>query len=285
MQNNDLLREVARQALYRVAPDKWVERELGISPDPWQVELLRSPPGSQVIALTGRQAGKTQSAAWALAHVATFQKGSLSVVACPSQRQSGEAIRRVKAALVKTGAVLKADNVFAVETREGSRVLALPGDESTSRGLSVDGIVCADEAARLSADMMAALRPMRARFATVSRFMMLSTAWSRVDEFWRVWESDDPTWIRIKSLAEDNPRYSKAFLDGERVALGETAFRREYLGEPLGHGASPFAWDLFDRATSKHEPRVPPGPDFMPRTEVTAKAENPFRRFGEASIQ
>ena len=53
MQNNDLLREVARQALYRVAPDKWVERELGILPDPWQVELLRSPPGSQVIALTG----------------------------------------------------------------------------------------------------------------------------------------------------------------------------------------------------------------------------------------
>ena len=75
MQNNDLLREVARQALYRVAPDKWVERELGILPDPWQVELLRSPPGSQVIALTGRQAGKTQTAAWALAHVATFQKG------------------------------------------------------------------------------------------------------------------------------------------------------------------------------------------------------------------
>ena len=129
MQSNDLLREVARQALYRVAPDKWVERELGVTPDPWQVELLRSPPGSQVIALTGRQAGKTQTAAWALAHVAIFRKGSLSVVACPSQRQSGEAIRRVKAALVKAGAVLKADNVFAVETQEGSRVLALPGDE------------------------------------------------------------------------------------------------------------------------------------------------------------
>ena len=111
-----------------VAPDKWVERELGVTPDPWQVELLRSPPGSQVIALTGRQAGKTQTAAWALAHVAIFRKGSLSVVACPSQRQSGEAIRRVKAALLRAGALLKADNVFALETHEGSRVLALPGE-------------------------------------------------------------------------------------------------------------------------------------------------------------
>ena len=110
---------------------------------------------------------------------------------------------------MNTGPVLKADNVFALETQAGSRVLALPGDELTSRGLSVHGIVCADEAARLSADMIAALRPMRARFAGVSRFMMLSTACSRVDEFWRVWVFDDPTWIRIKSLAEDNPRYSQ----------------------------------------------------------------------------
>lgn len=284
MQSNDLLREVARQALYQVAPDKWVERELGVTPDPWQVELLRTPPGSQVIALTGRQAGKTQTAAWALAHVAIFRKSSLSVVACPSQRQSGEAIRRVKGALLKAGTALKADNVFAVETQGGSRVLALPGDDSTSRGLSVDGIVCADEAARLPADMIAALRPMRARFAAESRFMMLSTAWSRVDEFWRIWESDDPTWIRIRSLADDNPRYSPAFLDSERTVLGETAFRREYLGEPLGQGASPFVWNLFDKATAKHEPRVAPGPDFMPSADVVKVVANPFRRFGEASI-
>ena len=69
--------------------------------------------------------------------------------------------------------------------------------------------------------MIAALRPMRARFAAVSRFMMLSTAWSRVDEFWRIWESNDPTWIRIKSLADDNPRYSQAFLDNDEPYWGK----------------------------------------------------------------
>ena len=185
-----------------------------------------------MIALTGRQAGKTQAAAWALAHVAVFELGTLSVVACPSQRQSAEAVRRVKAALAKAGMKLKGDNVFGVETLAGARIIALPGDESTSRGLSVDGIVVADEAARLSAEMMSALRPMRARFAETARLMMLSTAWSRSDPFWTVWESDDPSWIRIKSLADGNPRYSKAFLDAELANLGETTFRREYMGEP-----------------------------------------------------
>ena len=88
---------------------------------------------------------------------------------------------------------------------------------------------------------------MRARFADTARFMMLSTAWSRSDPFWQVWESDDPSWVRIRSLTDNNPRYSKAFLDGERANLGDTIFRREYLGEPLGHGASPFDWSLYDQ--------------------------------------
>ena len=158
--------------------------------------------------------------------------------------------------------------------RASSRCLAT---KSTSRGLSVDGIVVADEAARLSAEMMSALRPMRARFADTARLMMLSTAWSRSDPFWTVWESDDPSWIRIKSLADGNPRYSKAFLDAELANLGETTFRREYMGEPLGAGVSPFDWSLFDRATSRHEPKVPPGEAFMPPAENVRSMGNPFR--------
>jgi hypothetical protein len=277
MPTDPMLKEVARQALYRLAPDRWVARVLGMTPDPWQVTLLRTPPGSQLIALTGRQAGKTQAACWAAGHVAVFELGALSVVACPSQRQSAEAVRRVKAALVKAGVKLKGDNVFAVETVAGARILALPGDESTSRGLSVDGVIIADEAARLSPEMISALRPMRARFAETARFMMLSTAWSRSDPFWQVWESDDPSWVRIRSLADNNPRYSKAFLDGELANLGETIFRREYLGEPLGHGASPFDWGLYDQATSRHEPKVPPGEAFIPLAETVRSVGNPFR--------
>ena len=39
--------------------------------------------------------GKTTVAAWAMAHTALFTPGCLSVVACPAQRQSAEAVRRV----------------------------------------------------------------------------------------------------------------------------------------------------------------------------------------------
>ena len=78
-----------------------------------------------------------------------FTPGSLSVIACPAQRQSAEAVRRVREALVKAGAELESDNVYGLELDNGSRVLALPGSDDSIRGLTVDGWIVADEAARL----------------------------------------------------------------------------------------------------------------------------------------
>ena len=76
--------------------------------------------------------------------------GCLSVIACPAQRQSAEAVRRVREILVKVGAEFKSDNVYGLELKNGSRVLALPGSDDSIRGLTVDGWIVADEAARLS---------------------------------------------------------------------------------------------------------------------------------------
>ena len=111
-------------------------------------------------------------------------------------------MRRVREALIKVGAELKSDNVYGLELTNGSRVLALPGSDDSIRGLTVDGWIVADEAARLSDDLIAALRPMRAR-RPEARFAMLSTAWSRTDPFWTAWASDDPSWIRLKATADE----------------------------------------------------------------------------------
>ena len=111
--------------------------------------FLRAPRGASILALTARQVGKTTTAAWAIAHSMLFMPGSLSVIACPAQRQSAEAVRRVREALIKAGAELESDNVYGLELENGSRVLALPGSDDSIRGLTVDGWIVADEAARL----------------------------------------------------------------------------------------------------------------------------------------
>src|SRR5262249_10192196 len=136
----------AREAAYRIDPVLWAKEVLGKSPRIWQEQFLRVPLGQDVLVLTARQIGKTTAAAIAIAHTAIFKPGSLSVVACPAQRQSAEPIRMVKEMVFEAGATLLTDNKFGIELANGSRVLALPSKES-SRGLTVDGWIVVDEAA------------------------------------------------------------------------------------------------------------------------------------------
>jgi hypothetical protein len=257
-----------RETAYHIDPPLWVREVLGVEPAPWQKDFLRSRLGASIIALTARQVGKTTSAAWAIAHYMLFTPGGLSVIACPAQRQSAEAVRRVREILIKVGAELRTDNVYALELKNGSRVLALPGSDDSIRGLTVDGWIVADEAARLSNDLIAALGPMRAR-CPQARFAMLSTAWSRTDPFWMVWEGDDPSWMRLRATADSVSFFTEEFLAQQKRLLGEHGFNREYLGIPGGAEASPFTWELYERATHVHVPLVRPGLAFgLPLNDV-----------------
>ena len=272
---NEMMNEL-REIAYRVDPVLWVREVLKMTPTPWQETFLRSPLGASILALTARQVGKTTTAAWAIAHRMLFTPGSLSVIGCPAQRQSAEAVRRVREALVKTDAKLESDNVYGLELGNGSRVLALPSSDDSIRGLTVDGWIIADEAARLPNELIAALRPMRAR-RPQARFAMLSTAWSRTDPFWTAWAGDERSWIRLNATANTN-LFSAEFLEQERRALGEDTFSREYLGIPLGAHASLFKWELYERATQVRTPLVPPGPAFRPPPQEQAvPVTNPFR--------
>jgi hypothetical protein len=185
---------------------------------------------------------------------------------------------RSKAILVEVGAKLKTDNVYALELDNGTRVLALPGSDDSIRGLTVDGWIVADEAARLRESMIAALRPMRMRWPQ-ARFAMLSTAWSRTDPFWTVWDNGDPSWIRLKATADVCGFYSAAQLEQERKALGEAAFNREFLGIPAGDNISPFSRDLYENAVKVRVPLVPAGRAFSPQPAPPVPAANPFQSF------
>ena len=107
---------------------------------------------------------------------------------------------------------MKIDNVYGLELKNGSRVLALPGSDDSIRGLTVDGWIVADEAARLTQDLVSALHPMRAR-RPQARFAMLSTAWSRTDPFWTAWANDNPSWLRLRATAETDGLFSPEFLE------------------------------------------------------------------------
>ena len=238
-----------REIAYRVDPALWMHEILGITPHDWQRTFLRTPRGASIAVLTARQVGKTTAAAVGMSHSAVFMPGCLSVIACPSQNQSAEALRKVREIVVKAGAKLTTDNVFRLELGNGSRVLALPGTQESIRGLTVDAWIVADEAAQLDPAIMAALHPMRTQRPN-ARFAMLSTAWSRTDPFWSVWDNDDPSWMRIRATIDVEPTLiAPNVLERARRQLSEDDFKREYLGIPAGSQVSPFTFGLYERAT------------------------------------
>lgn len=239
----------AREIAYRLDPVLWMREVLGITPHAWQETFLRAERGASIVVLTARQVGKTTAAACGMAHSALFMPGSLSVVACPTQNQSAEALRKVREMVRMAGAELTTENIFKLELANGSRVLALPGTEESIRGLTVDAWIVADEAARLDPAIMAALHPMRTQRPN-AHFAMLSTAWSRTDPFWSVWASDDPSWTRIRATVDVAPTLiAPDVLERARRQLSEDDFKREYLGVPAGTQVSPFTFDLYERAT------------------------------------
>ena len=234
---------------YVLDPALWMHKVLGLKPHEWQERFLRSPRGASIAVLTARQVGKTTAAAVGMAHSALFMPGSLSVIACPTQGQSAEALRKVREMVLKAGAELSTENVYRLELSNGSRILALPGTHESIRGLTVDAWIIADEAAQLDPAIMAALHPMRTQRPD-ARFAMLSTAWSRTDPFWSVWDNSDPSWTRINATLGVAPHLiDPVVVEKARRQLSEDDFKREFLGVPAGSQVSPFSFELYERAT------------------------------------
>jgi hypothetical protein len=89
---------------------------------------------------------------------------SLVLVASPTNRQSGELIRKAAEMVMRLGIRPRGggDNETSLLFPNGSRIVGLPGIEGTVRGFSAVSLLLIDEAARVEDAMYKALRPMLA---------------------------------------------------------------------------------------------------------------------------
>jgi hypothetical protein len=221
-------------------------RDTGLQPDPWQAKLLRERP-KRCLLLCSRQSGKTEVAINLGLWTALYESGSLVLIVSPSQRQSQEVFRRLMIAYNTLQGVpeLTQESALRAELSNGSRIIALPGSEKTTRGYAGAKLVILDEAARVDDDLLAALRP---TMATVDgSLIMLSTPFGRRGEFFRAW-SERQGWTKVKVPASMCPRLTKEFLDDERRELGAMRYSEEYELAFLENDESVFPTTIVDRA-------------------------------------
>ena len=234
----------------RMAVDRVAFAEvLGIVPDAWQKEFLRSS-SDRVLLNCSRQSGKsTMSAVFAL-HRALYYPGSLVLCLAPTLRQSQELFAKVAGFYRDLGRPVPAqgERKLYLELENDSRVVTLPGSEKTIRGFSDAALLLLDEASRIEDELYYAVRPMLA--VSGGSLMMLTTPYGKRGIFFEEWTSSH-AWERYEVPASQCPRISEEFLAEERADLPPFIFDQEYNCVFTETEDQVFSADLVDRAVTE----------------------------------
>ena len=241
---------LALTMLHCLDPIVWAADCFGFKPDPSQAPFLASR-HPRIVVNCSRQWGKSTTASLKLMHRAEFRPGSLSIVLSPSGRQSAELLRRVTSLARRLGYDAKGDgeNEHSLILPSGSRIIALPGSEKTTRGFSAVSLLVLDEASRIEDTLYRAARPFLA--VGGGSLVMMSTPFGKKGFFWDTWESKED-WQRFRVPATECPRIAKSFLNEEREALGDLWFRQEYMCEFLDIEGPLFRREWIDNAITEN---------------------------------
>jgi len=213
------------QAAYVVDPVAWCQGALGLDPDPWQAEVLRSD-AKRILLNCSRQSGKSTITAALALHTAMFQAGSLVLCLSPTLRQSSELFRNVSRFYgVDPSVPSRSESTLRLELENGSRIVSLPGQEQTVRGYAGVSLLVVDEAARVPDGLYYSVRPMLA--VSDGRLIALSTPFGNRGWFYEAWHSSE-TWKKWEIPASRCPRISEEFLEEERRVLGSYWYQQEY---------------------------------------------------------
>ena len=168
----------------------------------------------------------------------------------PSQRQSGELFRKVlevyNASTLELPKIVS-ESALRFELENGSRVIALPGSESTTRGYSAATAVIIDEASRVPDPIIAAVRPSLA--TTNGRIILLSTPYGKRGFFYEAWANQEG-WEKTMVLASECPRIAADWLAEQRKEMGEFTYSQEYECQFLDAETSVFTTAMIEQALS-----------------------------------
>jgi hypothetical protein len=201
-------------------------RNLGLEPDPWQMEVLESQQ-PRLLLNCCRQAGKSTVVALLGLAEALWVAGTQILIVSRSYRQSIELFRIISNFFVRLGEPMcQVHNKGELALSNGSRIVCLPCKEETIRGYSGIDLLILDEASRVPDDIYRTLRPMLA--VSAGRMICLSTPRGKRGFFFDAWLKGGDDWQRIEIPASKVPRIKAEFLEEERRGMGESWFRQEY---------------------------------------------------------
>jgi len=239
--------------VYALDPVAFCADRLGLTLDPWQRQLFLDERNTIVNAC--RQSGKTTTAAALATYLVVNFPSSLILALGPVQRQSQILFAKISANVKSLEPVqeLEEDNRLSLTLKNGSRVIALPGDNPDNlRGFSAPKLIIVDEAAFVDDGVFTACVPMLG--VSRGRLILISSPNGARGQFWTIWNEPSDQWAKIRITADDCPRLDKGVLEQARLLLPQFRFRAEYYGEFLDGASQIFGSELIRSAIDDEIP-------------------------------
>jgi hypothetical protein len=223
-------------SLHALDPVAFARDRLGFEPDRMQARVL-DPAIRRGILNCSRQWGKSTVTAVLGVHRAVHVPKSNVLIVSPTARQSGELLLKMTEFVERLGIKPCGDgkNRLSLRLPNRSRVIGLPGVAANIRGFTAS-LVLVDEAALVGDGVFTSIRPVLAvgrGCGNAGDMWLMSTPQGQRGFFYEQWTRPEFQWTRISVPATECPRISPAFLEEERLVLGEQAFRQEYMCEFL----------------------------------------------------
>lgn len=198
----------------------------GIGLDPWQAQMVRSGARRQLLNCS-RQSGKSTVTAVLAIHTALYEPSSLVLLLSRALRQSQELFRKCIEVYRALGRPVppERESALRLEMDNGSRIVSLPGNEGTIRGLSGVRLLVIDEASRVPDALYMSVRPMLA--VSGGRLVLLSTPFGTRGFFYDSWRNR-AEWDYYEVPATSCPRISPEFLAEEQAVMGDWWYQQEY---------------------------------------------------------
>jgi hypothetical protein len=231
-------------------PAIWAKEVLGLNPDPWQADLLRSR-SPRIILNCSRQSGKSTICAALGLHESIYRRPSFGMAIAPSQDQSGELMMKFdefRGAVELSSDYLDTDTKLAVKFANGNRFIARPGSAKTSRGKSAVTLLLEDEASWVDDLLKQSVSPMLA--VSGGRYIMMSTPFGKRGHFFETW-MNAKNWEKYEINADQCPRITKEFLQSELDnGMPRNFWLQEYYCKFMDTEDQLFSYDIVKEAFS-----------------------------------
>lgn len=190
----------------------------------YQITMLRS--HQDLIANISRQGGKSTICAIKAVHRATFYPKSIIILISPTLDQSTELGRKCADICMITRADTTSEAITHIDFANKSRIICLPGSESSARSYSAVSLIVVDEASRVPDEVVFSVRPMLA--ASHGQMIMISTPFLKKGYYYEQYSNTDSHFEKITTPWYKIPHLSKEFIEQERKETPEKIFKMEY---------------------------------------------------------